>query len=731
MRGLGFAIPQGVWNVSSRQLKPVLPRFIARSLRWKMTLWIVLTLAIAFSGYVALEIRTQQQRQRTELDQKGRAAATVGARMAASALEEAIKSGLLTREQVFDTNHVPVANSNPPKFTVGYGAYTQRVLDPVTKQVKSDPDVTISAVFSRTGLAAAFSDAARTGIVTGDLSVMKKVESTNDIVMQEVILTTGDTVWDYAAPITVDGKHWGTFRLGYSMTRIQAALWETTFRLAGTAVALLTILGVLTWIIVGRLTGPLAQVTNAARALAEGNIDCTVTHRSQDELGQMADAFRDMIGHQHEMAGIAVAIADGDLTHDVEPASDKDVLGSAFRRMLGGLRDLVGQLQASALGVSGVSGHLTGAASHTAQSVEQVNFAVQRLAGGGRQQADIAEGAAGAVAALAEAASQVTRGAQDQAQSIGTIADTTREMADRVSEVAASARDALTASRQTKDSAEQGARAVRRTVTGMHEITTVVGEAANEVAELGKLGEKIGAVVETIDDIAEQTNLLALNAAIEAARAGEHGRGFAVVADEVRKLAERSQRETKAISELIRQVQTGTQQAVNAMRRGEEQIQGGVDQADQAGSALDAILSAVDGTLSLVERISEAAEVVAGQSRDVSEATVQISAVVEQSSAAAEEMTGTAGEVSHAVTSVSTLAAENSGASEEVSAAAAEMSEQVRELTEQADGLAAAADELRALAVRFHVDAEAADDAYAAYEEPVRPAPRSRRVHAA
>ena len=280
-------------------------------------------------------------------------------------------------------------------------------------------------------------------------------------------------------------------------------------------------------------------------------------------------------------------------------------------------------------------------------------------------------------------------------------------MATAISSASAASAEVKGVAAGAASAAEQGRKAVRQTVGEMERIKETVETASVKVTELGAKSDQIGAIVETIDDIAEQTNLLALNAAIEAARAGEQGKGFAVVADEVRKLAERSSRATKEIGALIAQVQTGTSEAVEAMHAGATEVEQGSALATQAGASLDEIARAVDATQAAVGRITSAVEAMNAASGGVVAASDAIASIAEQTNAAAARMTESATVVGRSVQAIAAISEENSASAEEVSAATEEMSGQAEEVVASASSLAEMAQGLDDVVARFRLETAA------------------------
>ena len=245
-------------------------------------------------------------------------------------------------------------------------------------------------------------------------------------------------------------------------------------------------------------------------------------------------------------------------------------------------------------------------------------------------------GAASEVAAasteIAASAEQIAAGASEQSQQITQVSSAVEEMSASVVEVARKSADAANSANESGRIATEGGDVVSDTITGMRSINDAVSSSADSVQELGKRGEQIGEVITVINDIADQTNLLALNAAIEAARAGEHGRGFAVVADEVRKLADRTTKATEEIAGSIQAIQNETTTAVEKMNAGTEQVTSGVEKAEQAGDALKQIVASAQDVSTMVQSIAAAAEEQSAASEEVSRNIEQIASVTRQTS---------------------------------------------------------------------------------------------------
>ncbi|WP_398305933.1 methyl-accepting chemotaxis protein [Zoogloea sp.] len=302
------------------------------------------------------------------------------------------------------------------------------------------------------------------------------------------------------------------------------------------------------------------------------------------------------------LAGNAEKVADGDLTVHVELATRDELqrVASAFNRMGESIAQLL-------QGAHKTADDLSAAADH-----------------------------------LASSSSDVARGSAHQSDAASAMAAAVEEMTVGINHIASNARDAQSEATHAGQLSTEGSEVVRQTVDDIGRISEVVKRSAGIIRKLGDQSSQISAIVGTIKEIADQTNLLALNAAIEAARAGEQGRGFAVVADEVRKLAERTTQSTQEIAGMIGGIQEGAQHAVRAMEEGVERVSEGVDRAGQAGTAIAHIRAGAGRTVNAINEISDALGEQSAASTEIARQVEGIAQMAENNSASSQASARTA-----------------------------------------------------------------------------------------
>ncbi len=342
-------------------------------------------------------------------------------------------------------------------------------------------------------------------------------------------------------------------------------------------------------------------------------------------------------------------VANRDLTQRIYFPT-KDVFGrmaEEFNKMVEDIQNTIGQNLQTAGFVAEEANQVSAAVEEATASIQQISASIQQIVGG----------------------------TQGQAYQLNETLQVTRDLSAAVQQIAANSQNAYTASENAAHLASKGAAEVEKAVIKMNKISETVTGSAQVVKTLNERSEQIGEIVNLITSIADQTNLLALNAAIEAARAGEHGRGFAVVADEVRKLAEGSGKAAQQIGELIKEIQTETAMAVNSMVVGSKEVEEGVVIASQAQVALREIVDTVEKTVRMVEEISHAAQ---QQSQGITQ-------------------------VVQSIDKVSNIAHQVSVATQQVSASAQQQMNTNEQVNSNAQRLAQFAEELRSRISKFKV----------------------------
>lgn len=313
------------------------------------------------------------------------------------------------------------------------------------------------------------------------------------------------------------------------------------------------------------------------------------------------------------------AMAEGDLTIEPVQVKNKDEFGdlaSSFNGMLVNLRSLVGQVHTSAEQVAASSEELMASAEQTTEATNQIAASIQEVAGGSKKQEVSTDESS-------QAMQEMMTGVQLVATATSTVADVSSEA--------------------TKE-ADEGNVALQRVVIQMDKINESTNDSATVIQQLEERSTAIVKIIEVITGIADQTNLLALNAAIEAARAGEHGKGFAVVADEVRKLAEQSKTSADQIAGLIGEIQADTKHAVRTMEKGTDEVASGISVVQEAGAGFKRIQSSISEMASQIQEISAVAQRMSASAEQVNQSIDQVAHVAKQTSENAETVAATSEE---------------------------------------------------------------------------------------
>lgn len=430
-----------------------------------------------------------------------------------------------------------------------------------------------------------------------------------------------------------------------------------------------------------RIVLPVHELARSALQLAQGDLGQNRAIRGWDEINDLLQAQQQIREYLLQVNAIAEKIAGGNLALDLNARSENDAIGQALMRMVKSLRETISKMTKNIDQISREYGNIAFAADKTNQATREISNKLHLVAQETGEQIERLQATLQAVEQMALAINGVSRGAQEQAQAVAEASRKMQKISEKIQWVTDHTRMAVQVTNEVSTSAQHGSKTIRESIERMQRIVESTRRVQEKAEGVGQNTRQIGIILETTQELAAQTNLLALNAAIEAARAGEQGKGFAVVADEVRKLAEKSVQATKEIATLIHNIQTSVSEMAQAIQVQGTEIDVGVQQSLDAREALEMILKGIEQVEGRIENMAKAADEIYAATQGLTTAMETVSAVVEENTAATEELSASASEVTQTIRIYADTSEQNLKRLNEVALAAEQIRDQVANVT--------------------------------------------------
>lgn len=569
----------------------------------KIAAILILVMIVIMSFFTVYFVKSRSASMEDELLSKGRIEALAGAKMMERILADAVASGRFSEADIFDEHYIPIPNTEPPKYHTMYDKYLDQTIQELEDEYLKDDQVVFAVLVDRngylpthnlkysqplTGDQAKDRTGNRTKRMFNDEVGLKAAKNLKELLQQVYFRDTGERMWDISAPVFVNGKHWGAFRIGFSMDKTDRKIAALRTQIIGSMLLMLLVSSMTIFFVVRYSIRPLLKLTEAARRIADGNLNEEIPVETSDEIGTLAEAF-------NKMTTVIVKNLKGEI--------DKS------SRLIASIREAIIRLSSSANEMMAISAQQSSGATQQATAVQEVTTTSEEIA---------------------ITAKQIT----DNAKSVESMAE------------------------ETTQSCTAGTSDVTNAIEGMTILKTQVQSIAESMLQLGDNSQKIGGIVEIIDEISDQTNLLALNAAIEAAGAGEAGKRFAIVAQEVKRLAERTVDATKQIKGLIEEIQKATNSTIMVTEEGTKGV-------DAASALVDKVQLSFGNIINMVEETARSAK--------------EITLSTQQQTSACEQMAETMTEVRDVAQQVATSATETERAISDIM----EQTEKLRDLSDK------------------------------------------------